>query len=284
MQNFKSTQNKSVIFLHMPKTAGTSFYDAIKCQYRKGEIFSCQGIPENAIQQFNVLPAAKQKEIKFFKGHMTFGLHQFLPAPYTYITILRHPTKRIISLYYYLLQSTSHKQHYLVSGKTLHEFAQQKLCHHNFQTRYIAGLEAFNLDCSDDDKLEMAKENIDKHFAAVGIQEYFDESLIVFKRKLNWSNMPLYIKQNKSKKPISVVHKESTLEFIQEKNSLDIQIYEYAKSKLLQQINQLGSDFDQELKNFKFMNRAYSPIGNIYSLSRSLFIKLFIHKSSLNNT
>ena len=263
-------KSKAVIFLHMPKTAGTTFYDAIKFQYRKREIFTCSGIIENSVEMFNQLPDVKKQQIKFFKGHMTFGLHQFLTQPSTYISILRHPTKRFISLYYYLQQSTTHAQHHHVVGKSLHDFAQNQVIHHNFQTRFIAGRSAFDSACSDEEKLAIAKANIDTHFAAIGIQERFDESLILFKHVLGWKNLPLYVRQNKSKKPDHLDIEQSTIDLIEEKNSLDMQLYDYANQKLDQEIAKLDTEFVRSLDNFKKANRLYAPIGKFYSHSRSL--------------
>ena len=33
------------------------------------------------------LPPERLKKIRMFKGHMTFGLHEVLPQPATYITV-----------------------------------------------------------------------------------------------------------------------------------------------------------------------------------------------------
>lgn len=270
----KSESKKAVIFLHMPKTAGTTFYDAIKFQYKRNEIFTCSGKIEDSISYFYELPDFKKQKIKFFKGHMTFGLHKFLSCPSTYITILRDPIQRFTSLYFYLLQSKSHKQHYLVSEKSLYEFAKQCRAHHNFQTRFIAGERGFDSSYSNREKLEIAQENIENHFSAIGIQERFDESLVLFQMLLGWKSLPLYVRQNKSKRPKDNILDQSTINLIREVNELDIKLYEYAVQRFNKQVTQLGSSFQKSLEAFKLINYLYSPVGNFHSYSRTLALRI----------
>ena len=43
---------------------------------------------------FAQIPPARLRKTRMFKGHMLFGLHEILPQPSTYITVLRDPVDR----------------------------------------------------------------------------------------------------------------------------------------------------------------------------------------------
>ena len=48
------------------------------------------------------LSQRRLQKTRMFKGHMVFGLHEVLPQPATYITVLRDPVDRVISAFYFM--------------------------------------------------------------------------------------------------------------------------------------------------------------------------------------
>jgi len=56
------------------------------------------------LDDFNQADEAKKKQMKFIRGHIKFGLHNYLFQPNKYITILQDPIERMVSWYYFLLQ------------------------------------------------------------------------------------------------------------------------------------------------------------------------------------
>lgn len=231
MANIANSPQEVVIFIHLPKTAGTTLYDILKKQYSKRNILTFHGVIGQNREAFEkqYQYTLNKNQVSLIKGHMNYGLHDVLDCPYKYITVLRNPINRIISVYYYLVQSKFHPQHHLVKGKTLEEFVTSDMAHHNGQTRFIAGeynpsdkLQPANL-------LERAKKNLQEDFAVVGLTERFDESLMLLQRKLGWKKMPFYVKENKSKKPHDSSISGQAYDLIIEKNSLDIHLYQYAQ-------------------------------------------------------
>ena len=207
----KKTTEKTILFLHIPKCAGTTLnFEIIKKQFKPHEFifFYDQGTPA-LIELLKGMSKKEQKKIKCISGHFYFGVHKyFYVRPATYITILRDPIERIISHYY---QVRRWEPHYLYkevtkNNLTLKKYISNKLsCElNNGQTRILAGLDwhvPFG-ECTRE-LLDKAKKNLEKYFVAVGLTEKFNEFLQLLNLKLGWKT---YIKkiqnvgQNKFKK------------------------------------------------------------------------------------
>lgn len=144
----KTTENDhSLIFLHIPRTGGSMLHWVIKDKYEKYEpatIFTIDGNRfKESVREFKRLPEEQRKRIRVLKGHMYFGLHEFLPRPSSYITILRDPIERVISAYYHILQNPTQGAHKVVTSQrmSLAEFVRTGVCKmaNNGQTRFLSG-------------------------------------------------------------------------------------------------------------------------------------------------
>src|SRR5258707_12286863 len=97
-----SMQGKALLFLHVHKTAGTTLHRIIEREYNPFHIYTIEGgRVEWSIDHLKKLPEWRRAALRVVKGHMSFGLHEFLPQPSTYITFLRDPVERCISSYFY---------------------------------------------------------------------------------------------------------------------------------------------------------------------------------------
>jgi hypothetical protein len=256
-----------VIFTHIPKTAGTSLRHIIQSQFQPHQVFEFYHLKtappkvRKGIEKYNNLTVNQKKAIKFVSGHVGFGLHEFLLRPCTYITVLRDPVERVVSYYYFLLRN----QNNLVKNKSLEEFIQTFEGVHNSMTCYLSGLtlKAQLQDPSIDlsyqqfaqETLELAKANLKQHFQVVGLVERFDETCILLRKILGWNFASFYIKKNVAKhKNLTADLPQETLELIQKFNELDIQLYAYAEEIFAEMINQYGTNFAEDLEQFKVAN------------------------------
>ncbi len=274
MTNISNSHQEVVIFLHIPKTAGTTLYDVLKQQYKKNNILTIHGIVEENIEKLQDKYYQNQNTVRLIRGHMTYGLHILLDSPCKYMTVLRNPVNRIISVYYYLLQSQSHPQHHLVKGKTLAEFVSSGTAHNNGQTRFIAGKYNSSDRGQPINLLERAKNNLKENFTVVGLTERFDETLMLLKRQLGWVDMPFYVKQNKSKKPAESTITEDTVTLIQNQNLLDVELYQYAKEIFDHRLSLEDSSFKKDLSKFLLLNKIYQPVGQVSSKARLIMFRL----------
>ena len=133
-----------LLFLHIPKAAGTTFHYVLSRQFSPDEILTIDGSdPESFIEEIKNLPIGDKLRVKCVKGHMPFGLHAYFPQPGTYITFLRDPVDRIISHYYYLRRSPQHYLYEVVTSKhmSLADYATSGISSEllNGQTHLISG-------------------------------------------------------------------------------------------------------------------------------------------------
>lgn len=189
--------HQTVIFLHIPKTAGTTLHRIINQQYYRKQIYSIYPTPlqpGTGVEALKHLSLLEQAQIRVLTGHMPFGFHTLIPNASTYITLLRDPIERVISFYYFIRQEPSHYFHdyALMADMTLDKFLESRvtLATNNFQVRMLSGaLDAVGYGECTSEMLEMAKQNLQSYFAVVGLTERFDETLIMLRRAFHWRNI-----------------------------------------------------------------------------------------------
>jgi hypothetical protein len=249
---------ETVIFLHIPKAAGTTLLQVIHNQYPPKDCFEFGSDAISSVDAFKAMSAKKKQQIKMLSGHMGFGLHQFMPQSTTYITILREPVARVVSYYYHVLDNPTHYLYELVTKENLdlEAFSNSQLTAEidNGQTRLLAGPEFMWTipygQCTSD-LLEMAKQNLKKHFSVVGTADQFDKTLILLKLILGWKNLS-YTRANVNERhPEKKQIPSQASVNIQRDNQLDIQLYEFAQQLLTEEINQCGLRFTFEYAKFR---------------------------------
>ncbi len=271
---------QTLIFLHIPKTAGTTLHQIIDRHYSLDRIFWVHATDVNeSINEFKSFSEEKRQRFQLIKGHMGFGLHQFVPQPCSYFTLLRDPVKRIISHYYHVLRTPNHYLHQVVTEQQmdLKAFVSSGISLEldNGQTRLIAASngnedESIEFGCATPELLEIAKQHLINYFSVVGVMEEFDRTLLLLQKKLGWKNI-CYARKNTGKNTTKKSDiSADTLAAIQQHNALDIELYQFAKQLLQQQIEADSATFEQELQAFKAMNQSY---GSLHGLAWSTINK-----------
>lgn len=266
-----------VIFLHIPKAAGSTLLHIVRRQYNPSSIFDIDGKnPLESIKQFKLLQKNKTEATQAVMGHMYFGAHEFLPQSSTYITMLRDPIERIISFYYYVLRNPDHNHYNLITSKnlSLKDYVKSGIGKQldNGQTRLLSGIDALDVEfgsCSET-MLSRAKLNIKKDFAVVGITEKFDESLLLMKSKLNWKKSILYTKTNVTQnRPKKLDFPEVDLREIEKQNEFDIELYRYAQELFTNQLQE--SSIEKNLRQFIFLKNNYQTYTKTIGKFKSIF-------------
>lgn len=239
-----------VIFIHIPKAAGQTIYGIVGRQYRRDEILILRG----SVGQVSPPTIEQAAGAKIILGHVHFGLHQHLGGENTYVTFLREPVSRVLSLYRYIGSSTRHHLHAQVANATMTDFVSGQIDTEeveNGQVRQIAGLTRGTPDAS---SLARAKDNLLESCRVVGLVERFDESVILLKRSLGWK-MPFYVRKNVTQEtPSSDPSDDKALQIIKRRNALDIELYQFACDLFEEQIGRERSFFPVEVSVFRTLN------------------------------
>lgn len=247
-----------VLYLHIPKAGGTTLGEFIYNQCRtkddsdeglikNGVFFTPDGFfQDNDSEHSKYASILQRGDLRVVTGHFSYGIHQYVKKPFRYVTVLREPVSRVVSLYRYLK---------LENSMSIEKFAQsnhyQELS--NDQTRRIAGGEPAIRQCTRKD-LEAAKQNLQNHFAVVGTTERFDETLSLLRLGFGWNkNVPSYprnVTANTDDNKIST----TALKILQDKNELDAELYDFANQLMNEKIAAYGNEFANMLKQQKALN------------------------------
>lgn len=257
---------QAIVFLHIPKTGGNTLYFVIDNIYPADRVYTIEpDKKKKPLEKFRNLSDNEKRNIKILRGHMGFGQHKFLPQPCTYITMLRDPVERVISHYYFVLESPQHGLHDKVtlSQMELKEYVTSGISIelNNGQTRMISGLKSeYNYGYGENplEKLITAKNNLNKYFSVIGLTERYDETLILLKREFGW-DWPFYRRVNVTKGKIARGKiPASTIEIIKEYNRLDIELYDYARKLFDEKIREQDESFFPEVEKFKELNKIHA--------------------------
>ncbi|MFG0283442.1 MAG: sulfotransferase family 2 domain-containing protein [Phycisphaerales bacterium JB039] len=257
-----------LIFVHIPKTGGRTLEDILRRVYLPtgAKHFEFEGGRE-CHDRFIRIPLHLRDEFDLLDGHCHYGLHRRLSRPATYLTVLREPVDRVLSLYYYIHQCGG--LHYMYEqvvkgGVTLHEYVEMLLSVEvdNGQVRALNPEMLWDVPNGQVRRpmLEDAKRNLEHGFASFGLTERFDESLILFQRALGWRDMDLrYRRQNvTASRPKPAEVERRTLDLIREINQYDIELYEFAVDLFAERVRLQGPRFSDEVTRFCEANSRFT--------------------------
>lgn len=275
--------NKTVIFLHIPKTAGVTIRQIIKRQYPENAMYYGDHLsPQEIANVFTSLPEDYKAQLQMIWGHLIFGVHQHLSTDATYFTFLRDPIERTISHYYYILGRPHEFEiaQYLRENNIGFQEALEReliLDIQNVQTRMLAGLPYDHPPHTyTQEHLETAMHNLSNHVAVVGLVEQFDASVLLLKKAFGWGNV-FYNRQNKTpQRPYRGEISPETIALIKKENELDIKLYEFAQQLFAKQLAQQNEQFGEDLSRFRFWNHnVYNPLKPKYDIVDNLVQRIY---------
>ncbi len=266
------------VFLHVPKTAGKTLVSVIESKHtaRWAEFKKDQWNPQAAAQAVREWDQLHPDALQIFHGHQHYGIDAYLSTPVTYYTMLRDPTERVISHYYFVLRDhilsdrrqgikNNHPDRLRVQqgGLSLKDYVATGYCAEmdNGQTRQLAGesglYDRVPFGQCTPDLLELAKKNLSRQMGVVGLTEEFDASLLLIQRLCGWST-PYYLSRNITPhRPRQADLPPDTLRAIEERTTLDRQLYDYGTQLFRERVAAQGPGFADDLWRFQESNRRY---------------------------
>lgn len=249
----------TVIFQHIPKTAGTTVISILEREYPKEKRYKVDAMDlVNSLKDFEEL-AKKGKTFNLIYGHLSEQLIPHIDQKVVRFSFLRNPVELFVSSFFYIKRATWNRNHEEVSKmKSIHEYID--FCDtnnlFNLQTRYLSE----NIDylyentnpskTVDEDDFERAKENLDKIDYVLDLKN-FDASILALANHLNWKKVPYYRRRNATSNRKKVTDLDSD---VREKlNGLlkyDLALYQGLNEK----DSIIDGVSDRALKKFRYMN------------------------------
>lgn len=248
-------QRPRIVFLHLPKTAGTTVHNILAQQFSEEEI-----CPER-FDRLSELSAEEIAPFRLFSMHDSFYNLQCIPGPKKIFTIFREPIERILSQYQYwrshspnFIKATN--QDWLSRFKKMDINTYLKMTdthifhsNDNLMTRHMSHNQLNkngDLWRDDNELLDAALENLEK-MDAFGIMEFLPESIDLMCRTFDIPVPPKIDALNNTRKnhheqpevfdpppPFSI--DDEAEELLLYRTRLDTILYETAKEKFLKQI------------------------------------------------
>ena len=260
------------VFTHIGKTGGTTLSTTLRWVYGPSSCYQIPaGRPEQPERWFDDVSKKRVDKVRLVMGHATYGVHEQISGPSRYFTMLRHPIRRVVSLYYYIKSGWPESE---VASMSLEEFvhSDHRAARPNDQVRFVSGEKPEN---APKKALRDAKRNLKENFAAVGITERFDESLLLLQRKLGWSRPPVYVSSNVNRERPTVEElPSSTVDVVRRQNELDLELYRVAFDDFQERLSAEIPDLEHKLNRLDRMNRLVDVVGppflGMYRTARSV--------------
>jgi len=252
--------DRCTVYLHIPKTGGQTLISSLRLSYGKDATVEVSGLGEPLDRTISAVSPERLATARLVMGHMPYGVHAYVPRACDYVTILRDPVARVVSLYKFVLRAVDHPLYEQVrDGRlSLRDFVTSEIDDtqtRNGQTRQLAG----ETNRSDDrQSLEAAKRNL-QTFMAIGLTERFHETFVHFRRTLRL-RIPAYATRNVSP-PLASEPEPHIEELIRERNQLDNELYAFACELFEQQLRQHNAaSFRREVKAVAGLARITSLV------------------------
>jgi hypothetical protein len=224
-----------LLFVHIPKTAGTTLHKILSHQYPADKTWirhDSEG-PWSA-KDLERLREGSSSRPELIMGHLSTGLHLQV-AGVRYLTCLREPVARLVSHYHHALHETDHYLHDAVIRRRLDlaGYVTSGLSGElsNGMTRMIAGIEDFDAAIPGPVDLERAKRLLETHFDGVLLSERFDEGLLLLAEKQGWSS-PYYLRRKVGRYSARAARLDAaTRRIIEDHNALDLELYQWARAR-----------------------------------------------------
>ena len=263
--------SKVQLFLHIPKTGGTSLREHIMRSVKAHQIVMPER-PENIWHLTNNYSQyLNAHDYIYVRGHFALDWRRFLGSyqdKTECITMLRNPVSRFRSAYQYQSTHWATKGSYIETvlqrtPETLsnavdifnYDASQAGFKHDHFlfefnngMTRRLSG-EGWNIPYRQTNKamLEAAKANLKNRFKIIGVTEEYNKFLYLLKNEYGWDLKPS-IRKNTTKKKMAITDQDR--EKILELNALDQELHAYARDLSHELFDKLSDDKKNAYQDF----------------------------------
>tara|TARA_B100000214_G_C23868394_1_gene581407 strand:- start:77 stop:1006 length:930 start_codon:yes stop_codon:yes gene_type:complete len=253
------TNYNHVIFLHIYKTAGSSFGD-ILAHSEKGIGGNTRLIKSPSEKDaITDMDRAELSGLVYVYGHHVQNLDSCLPGITKYVTMLRDPVDRFLSDYYF------RKHHPLLDGadsinvrdRTLEQWVDSEPQFNNQIEWLTKNWPGFN---EDDDKLEFVSKNLETRFSFIGITEFFTQSVILCCAIFGWNKIRPSVLLNPSpRRPKTSSVPKRLIRKIEKIVEPDLELYDILRNRFKRLLSDV--DIDETVWEFEKLaiSQQYDP-------------------------
>lgn len=245
----------AVVFVHVPKAAGSTVIYALKRLYGRDKVWVRPGlgwpmsVPEEA-------PA----DVPVIAGHMSVGVHSVVGRPVVYLSVVREPLARLVSAYRHIRRRPRSPLHESVRDMSLEEFLVGHPISPEFDNgqirRLVADGEAIPLGACTTGHLDDVLARVDSGELLLGATEQVEASLVHFADALGWGS-PYFWSQNVG--PSRALDlPEAVVAAVCERQWADFRLHAAVADSLATR----DPEFDERVQRFILTNRyGYRPFA-----------------------
>jgi len=281
------SKNYLYIFLHIPKTAGSTFAFHLKKNFTKNSLLhlSFENLHKNKVK--NILKSLKADEkakIKVIYGHAAFfGIHEYFDREARYFTFFRDPVERAVSIYNHkrrlfddysnlnALQKENLKNTLTVKGKApeFEEWLERKF-DTNRKNKHLSVYGFMQM-------LGFLERKVDKNsikkalrkFMFIGMTEHYNEDSLFLYQILNINKF--FLSRNISSKHYEPKITSKIRQKIYAKSRLDKLIYDMALKRRV--------DYKKLVKKKRFQKAIFLPFTQTVFAPRNTIKRILISSS-----
>lgn len=261
----------TIIFLHIPKAAGSTLRQVIRRQYRSQTTLEFYGAKWfDQLEKFHEDDGGDIGRVNCVIGHFPFGIHRALPGRCRYFTMVREPIDWTLSLYYAMRSKA--QIHPMMQPVRDREMSLQDFLEYlleigmaNLQTRSLSGL----MDQKQvfppygplpADAIDLALANIAEYFDEVGLVDRFDESLFFMKETFGWKNIYVSRQNITSKRPKRIALSRDIIDKMSEIQGQDLALYRQITDQFERRLDNAGPEFSTKIKQYRLNNQLYRVV------------------------
>jgi hypothetical protein len=262
-----TAQGQSLRFLHIPKTAGTTFALCLLQLYGP-PCFIFSGDLSADLRYFRCLSGKQRRSLRLMSGHAPLITGEpdidCLPT----VTFLRDPIERVKSFCQHVSEG---KSPYLLRSFPPKKFVLDAFLDSgimeldNFQTRVLLGQQSFGADLRDPAHAARRTLCVLRGLAGFGLVESFDVSLMLFRTRLGW-RWPVYQRFNQKNAHKALVFTGAHLERIRELNAVDCLVYEEARREFEAIARNGQVQLDRDLRTFRLRQKIAAVIRGLVAV------------------
>jgi hypothetical protein len=256
-------------FVHIPKTAGKTVTTMLAAAYSRQAIRDGGNYFRGPERTSRKVATRIRAGARVAVGHVPYGLfREHLPADTRYMTFVREPVDRVLSHYWrHIRRREQHRRsggrkNAIARADSLEEaLVEMRLPHiNNLATRFLCGSPAptgvLPASALDDAKLNL------REFAFVGLQERFEESIVLLQRMLGLGSVPYENRHVSSDRPAVEELTDDERELIAECNQLDAELYEFARRLFDEAVADAPPGFGAEVETLRSLRSPARPAGD----------------------